>query len=275
MKLNRLLAGSALALAVGLPGLAAAKVEPSLELVQPLADYKIYISEKLQKLVDDTTAFTAAIEAGELDKAKALYAPTRASYEAVEPVAELFGDLDAAIDARADDFEKREKDPNFTGFHRLEYGLWEKDSTKGLAPVADKLLADVTELQGRVVDLPLPPEKVVGGAADLMNEVAASKISGEEDRYSHSDLWDFQANVDGAEKIFELVEPLVAKDDPAFVQRVSANFKTVDDTLAKYRAGQGFELYDKLSESDRTVLSAAVNTLAEDLATLRGKLGLN
>ena len=108
-----------------------------------------------------------------------------------------------------------------------------------------------------------------------MEEVAATKISGEEDRYSHTDLWDFKANFDGSRKIFDLVRPLVEKDDSAFVTKVSGNFDKVDTTLAKYKTADGYQLYDKLTEDDRAVLAAAVNTLAEDLSTLRGKLGLN
>ncbi|AXV18272.1 EfeM/EfeO family lipoprotein (plasmid) [Neorhizobium sp. SOG26] len=246
-----------------------------LDLVEPIADYKIYVSEKLDKLVEDTEAFTAAVKAGDVEKAKSLFAPTRLSYEAIEPIAELFSDLDASIDSRADDYEKQEQDPAFPGFHRIEYGLWEKGSTKDLDPVADQLLADVKALRERITDLALPPEKVVGGAAVLMEEVAATKISGEEDRYSHTDLWDFKGNFDGADKIFQLVRPLVEKQDPAFVQKVAGNFATIETTLAKYKEGDGYKSYDKLTDDDRNVLSAAVNTLAEDLSTLRGKLGLD
>lgn len=252
---------------------ASAAVEPR-ALVAPVADYKIYVTEKVQKLVTDTRAFTDAVKAGDLAKAKALFAPTRMSYEAIEPIAELFSDLDAAIDSRADDHEQAEKDPGFVGFHRIEYGLFELNSTEGLAPYADKLMADVTELQKRIASLTFPPEKVVGGAAVLMEEVAATKISGEEDRYSHTDLWDFQANFDGSRKIFELFRPLLGKDDKAFVEKVDANFATVDKILAKYKMADGFQTYDKLTDADRKVLAAAVNTLAEDLSTLRGKLGL-
>ena len=150
-----------------------------------------------------------------------------------------------------------------------------KNSTEGLSDIADKLLADVKDLDGRIAKLTFPPEKVVGGAASLMEEVAATKISGEEDRYSHTDLWDFKANFDGSQRIFNLVKPLLAPKDPEFVKTVSANFQVVDDTLAKYKTAQGYELYDKLSPPDRTTLAAKVNTLAEQLSTLRGKLGLN
>lgn len=253
---------------------AQAAVSP-LELVGPISDYKIYVTENVRQLVADTRVFTAAVKAGDIEKAKKLYGPTRTSYEKIEPVAELFSDLDKAIDSRADDHEKAEKDPTFEGFHRIEYALWTQKSAKGLAPVADKLLANVLELQKRLGALTFPPEKVVGGAAVLMEEVAATKISGEENRYSHTDLWDFQANFEGAHKIVELLRPLVAKENKAFSDKTDANFMVVFDTLAKYRAKDGsFETYSKLSASDRKMLAGKVNTLAEDLSKLRGMLGL-
>jgi iron uptake system component EfeO len=255
-------------------GAARAEVSP-LDLVAPLADYKIFVSEKLEKLATDTKSFTDAIKAGDLGRAKSLYAPTRYSYEMIEPIAELFSDLDGSIDSRADDHEKREQDPDFIGFHRLEYGLFAHNSTEGLAPFADKLMADVLELKSRVADLVFPPEKVVGGATALLEEVAATKISGEEDRYSHTDLWDFKANVEGAQKIFDLTRPLIEKDEAAFVKKVADNLEMVDRTLAKYKTPEGYQTYDKLSDQDRRALAAVVNTLAEDLSTLRGKLGLD
>jgi len=247
--------------------------EPSLDLVAPIAEYKLYVSENTEQLVSDTQAFVAAVKAGEIEKAKALFAPTRLSYEKIEPVAELFADLDAPIDARADDYEKAEADPGFTGFHRIEYALWVEGKTDHIAPVADKLEADVTELAKRIDSLTFPPAVVVGGAAVLMDEVAATKISGEEDRYSRTDLWDFQGNFEGAKKIVDLFGPLV--EDHEFIASVEGNFAKVTETLEKYREGEGFVSYEKLSDADRKRLSALVNTLAEDLSTLRARLGLS
>lgn len=264
-----LLKATALCAAIASPALAQ---QASLDLVGPISDYKLYVSENADKLVADTTAFTAAVKAGDLDKAKSLYAGARVGYERIEPIAELFSDLDVSMDARADDFEAAEKDPKFTGFHRIEYALWDEKSTDGVQGTADRLLTDVIDLQGRIEGLTFPPQVVVGGAAVLMEEVAATKISGEEDRYSHTDLWDIRANVDGSQKIYELVKPLL--NDSAFTTKVDANFATVDAILDKYREGEGYALYDKLTAEDRNVLAAAVNTLAEDLSNLRGKLGL-
>jgi iron uptake system component EfeO len=247
-----------------------------LDLVQPVADYKVYVSKGVNRLVEDTVKFTTAVKAGDLKQAQELYAPTRFHYEMIEPIAELFSDLDGSIDSRADDHEKKEADNGFTGFHRIEYGLFEKRSTDGLAPVADKLNADVADLQKRIAGLTVPPEKMVGGAAALIEEVGSTKITGEEDRYSHTDLWDFKANVDGASKIVELLRPFTVKADKDLSNKVDANFETVEKILAKYKtANGGYESYDKLTPEDRTALQGPVTTLAEDLSKLRGTLGLN
>ncbi len=277
MTFSRLLATASLSLGLIASASVAAQAETaSLDLVGPLAEYKIYVAENTSQLVKDTTAFVAAIKSGDVEEAKALFAPTRTSYEKVEPIAELFADLDVSIDARADDYEKGEADPTFTGFHRIEYGLWEKNSTDGLEEVADRLLADIIELDNRINGLTFPPETVAGGAAALMEEVAATKVSGEEDRYSGTDLWDFDANFAGSRKIFDLMKPLVVDSDPEFVATVEANFAAVDKVLATYQTESGgYVTYSNLTDDDRTLLTAKVNTLAEDLSTLRGKLGLD
>lgn len=244
------------------------------KLAQPLADYKVYVQGEAKVLVEKTDAFVAAVKAGEIDKAKAMFADTRTHYERIEPIAELFGELDPAIDAREDDF-KSVTDPEFTGFHRIEYALWEKNSVDDVKETADKLAADVKALAAEIDALNFPPHKVVGGAAVLIEEVAGSKISGEEDRYSKTDLSDFKANVEGAEKIVELFRAVINEKDPALLQTVDGNLKTVNDILAKYKTADGFQTYDKLSEEDRKNLAAPINTLAEELAKFRGTLGLN
>ncbi len=251
---------------------ASTKVAPG-DLVGPISDYKIWVGTEVEALLGATKSFAEAVKAGDLAKAQQLYAPARVHYERIEPIAELFSDLDKSIDVRADDFAQKEADPNFTGFHRIEYGIFAKKSTEGLSPLADKLVADVGELQTRIKGLTVPPDKVVGGAATLIEEVAKTKISGEEDRYSRTDLWDFQANVDGAKKIHDLLRPLTDKANPKLVTRVDGNFAKVDKLLAKYALPQGgFESYEKLSKKDRTALKGPVTALAEDLSKLRGLL---
>ena len=145
------------------------------KLAQPLADYKVFVQGEAKVLVEKTDAFVAAVKAGEIDKAKAMFADTRTHYERIEPIAELFGELDPAIYAREDDF-KTVTDPEFTGFHRIEYALWEKNSVDDVKETADKLAADVKALAAEIDALNFPPHKVVGGAAVLIEEVAARRF---------------------------------------------------------------------------------------------------
>lgn len=253
----------------------AEKANAVLSLSNAITEYKTYVTAQTTELVKATKAFTDAVKAGEVEKAKSLYAPTRQYYERIEPIAELFSDLDGSIDAREDDYEQKAADPKFTGFHRLEKALFGDNSAKGMDKYADQLYSDVVDLQKRIDALAFPPSKVVGGAAGLIEEVAASKISGEEDRYSHTDLWDFQANIDGAQKIVDLLRPQLQKENSELLAKVDANFKKVDAILAKYRTKTGFETYDKLTDADRNALKGPITTLAEDLAQLRGILGLD
>ncbi len=246
-----------------------------LDLVGPIAEYKVYVLQEVAALVAATKNFVDAIRIGDLAKAQALYAPTRVHYERIEPIAELFSDLDTSIDVRADDFEKKEEDPEFGGFHRIEMLLFRDKVTKPGVPYADKLMTDVQTLHARIKELAIPPKNMVGGAAELIEEVAATKISGEEDRYSHTDLSDFQANVEGAQKIYLLLKPMTIRANPDLAKRVEANFAKVDSLLAKYRTATGFQTYDHLTDSDRTALKGPITTLAEDLSELRGALGVD
>jgi iron uptake system component EfeO len=255
---------------------ASAREPSALDLVGALAEYKVYVAKEVGDLVEQTKRFAEAIKAGKLDEARNLYAPTRQHFERIEPVAELFSDLDKSMDARADDFELKENDPAFVGFHRIEKALFADKSTAGMQPLADRLVRDTQDLQGRLDGLTIPPAKMVSGASDLIEEVASTKISGEEDRYSGTDLSDFQANVDGAQKIFNLLRPLIAKRNSELEARIRTNFLKVDTLLGRYRGQEGqFQNYDKLSASDRNALKGAITALAEDLSQLRGTLGLD
>ena len=249
-------------------------IDPA-ELVEPIAMYKLYVSEQTEQLVADTRRFVEVVKAGDNETAAQLYAPGRQSWERIEPIAELFSDLDASMDARADDYKGGESDPGFTGWHRLEYAIFSEKSLEGMDEIADRLMADTLDLQARIADLPLEPRAVVGGPAVLIEEVAATKISGEENRYSGTDLWDFRANVDGSQKIVELFRPLIERANPALLADIDANFATVDQALETYRRGDGWAHYGEVTDADRNTLKGAITALAEQLAQLRGTLGVD
>ena len=240
-----------------------------------ITDYKGYVAGEVDQLVVKTKTLVEAVKAGKLEAAQKAYAPAHLYYERIEPVAEVFDDLDKSMDSRADDYEKKEADPKFAGYHRIEYALFEKKSTDGLNDYADKLMKDALDLQSRLSKLRITPKVLVGGAAELIEEVASKKISGEEDRYSKTDLWDFQANLDGAQKIVALLRSDIKARDPELLSRIEANFAKVDQGLSKYKSGEGFESYDALKPDDQKALKGPITVLAEDLAKLRGTLGID
>ncbi|GAN46601.1 iron transporter [Methylobacterium radiotolerans] len=244
------------------------------ELAAALAAYRTYVVAQADAFVRETARFVAAIQAGQLAEARRLYAPARAPYERIEPVAALFPELIKRLDVRSDEFELRERDPAFVGFHRLEMVLFTLSTTEGLGEIAERLAAETVTLRDRIAALAIPPAKAVGAASALIEGIAATKISGEEERYSRTDLWDFQANIEGSKVVFTLLRPLLSDRD--FVARVERSYKRVEDLLARYRSPDGgFQSYDNLTARDRNALKGPITLLAEDLSTLRGRLGLD
>jgi len=228
--------------------------------------YRTYIETKTDQLVARTRVFTAAVLAGDQERARSTFAWAREPYEAIEPVAEAFGDLDPEIDARANDVPAN----TWTGFHRLEKALWVDRSLAGMAPVATKLRADVAKLHALVRTVELDPAQIANGATELLGEVSKSKITGEEDRYSHTDLWDFRSNVDGAQAAFVALRPLLAERDPALAALIAARFGAVDRALDPYRRGSGFVPYTDLDDNDTRTLSSTIDALAEPLSKVAG-----
>jgi iron uptake system component EfeO len=245
------------------PTAVAETVQPSSPRVEAVvADYRGYLQENADELVATTEPFVAAVVAGNLAEAKELYAAPRIPYERIEPVADSFGSLDPKIDARENDVAGGE----FEGFHRIEKALWEEGTTAGMAPVAKQLQADVEALAVKVKAVELQPVQIAEGAVGLLGEVSASKITGEEERYSHIDLVDFEANVEGSEAAFEAVKPLLDQSDPDLAGEVEADFKMVFNSLEPYRTEDGFVSYTELTKADTKKLALAIDTLAEKLS---------
>jgi iron uptake system component EfeO len=244
-------------------GSASAAAPVDTTLTTAVASYQAYVENQANSLVPATKAFTDAVKAGDIEKAKPLFAPARAFYEQIEPIAESFGDLDPEIDARDGDV-----DPGtpWTGFHRIEKAIWMDKNIKDMGPIADKLLVDVTKLRGLVKTVKLQPAQIANGAVDLLGEVAKSKITGEEDRYSHTDLWDFEANVAGAREAFQVLEPVLKIKDPALATTLNERFAAVLTALSKYQQGPGYVDYSTVDAAGRRALTSVVDALAEPLS---------
>ncbi|WP_072806999.1 iron uptake system protein EfeO [Rhodococcoides yunnanense] len=232
--------------------------------------YKRYVVSQVDALQETTATFVDAVKSGNIEAAKAQFPITRSYYERIEPVAESFpDDLDPRIDLREPDVEPG---ATWTGFHRIEKDLW----TQGLQPdtnaMADQLQADITELSEKIKadDFAVDPIQVAGGAQGLLDEVAKTKISGEEDFFSHTDLYDFQANVDGSQAAVAAVRPIIDQNNAELGTTIDTRFAELDAELAKYRSGDGFVFYDTVTEPQRQELSNKIDALSAEVSQVQG-----
>ncbi|KAB1980468.1 iron uptake system protein EfeO [Streptomyces triticiradicis] len=248
-----------------------AKRDPRLD--KAVAAYREYAQEQADATLPKAETFAKAVKAGDIEAAKKVFADSRLGWERTEPVAESFGDIDPKVDVREDGLEDGQ-DPvkDWTGWHRLEKSLWQDkkigDREKQLA---DQLVTDLTDWQKRVGKAEITPTSMANGAKELLDEVASGKVTGEEDRYSHTDLTDFKGNVEGAQKAYELLKPVAAENDAALTAELDKQFAALSTLLDKYRTDKTsyvFTSYDKVGKADRKELQDAVNALAEPLSKL-------
>ncbi|MFI5792099.1 iron uptake system protein EfeO [Streptomyces sp. NPDC051677] len=248
-------------------GAAGAQRDPRLD--KAVAAYRSYAQTQADETLPKVATFVAAVKAGNIEAAKKAYAPSRIGWERTEPVAESFGDIDPLVDTRADGLEAGQK---WTGWHRLEKSLWQdKKLTAEDKTLADQLVTDLTDWKQRVGKAVITPTSMANGAKELLDEVATGKVTGEEETYSHTDLVDFKANVEGAQQAYELLKPVAQENDAALVTELDKQFAALNALLDKYRpntTSYDFTSYDKVGAADRKALSDAVNALAEPLSKL-------
>ena len=272
--------GNGIRSALKVTGTAASPAPLSAQLAAAVTNYRGYVEAEATALVTTTEPFVAAVKAGDVTKAKSLYAAPRTHYERIEPVAESFGDLDPLIDERVADVTAGQQ---FVGFHRLEQDLWKTGDISKDGTIADQLLVNVQKLAAIVPDAqqtPITPLIMANGAKSLLDEVAKSKVTGEEENYSHIDLTDFAANVDGSKYAYTELRPVLLASAPALVQTLDTRFATITTALAAHastaadnaKTGVPYVLYTTLSPADIKALAVEVDALSEPLGQIAGAL---
>ncbi len=246
----------------------AKELSDSKELKKAADSYERYVHSQTGALVEKSQEFVDAVQAGKVDEAKRLFPVARTYWERIEPVAEMFGDLDPAVDEREPDVEPGTE---FTGFHRIEKQLWVAGNAKGMKPVSDKLMTDINEIVRLSEAEPLTALELAQGSKGLLDEVATGKITGEEDEFSHTDLWDFKANIEGSQAAIAALRPVLEEQDPALVKLLDERFAALDKELNQYQNEDGtWTSYDQLSKDQVKRLSNAVAALSEPISKVAG-----
>ncbi|MDO4897971.1 MAG: iron uptake system protein EfeO [Rothia sp. (in: high G+C Gram-positive bacteria)] len=246
---------------------------------EAVSQYTAYVKDQIEQLKTKTDEFAAAYKSGDDERARSLYAAARLHFERVEPVAESFGDLDPKLDAREADLEEGQP---WTGWHRAEKDLWAPSAeanggkqytaltSQQRSELADQLVADTQSLYEQTRELDITVDQITNGAKGLLDEVAATKVTGEEEVWSHTDLSDFQGNIDGARVAFDTVRPIVEGKDAALAADLDTKFAAVQQLLDQYRRGETFVSYTDLTEQQVRELSDAIDALSEPLSKLTG-----
>ena len=237
--------------------------------------YAKYVNTQVAALLTAAQEFDKTLPGTNLAAAQAAYMKARPFYEKIEPVAESFvigkDSIDADIDVRAGDVPASQ----WRGFHRIEKALFQQKTLAGMGAYGDKLVADIQRLQKLTTGLAYKPTELANGAQSLLDEVSSSKITGEEERYSHIDLLDFANNDEGAEQAFAQLQPALQKIDPALTASIAANFTALDKLVESYRTttnASGYKLYTELTAADKRKLAAAVKAVQEPLSKVASKV---
>jgi iron uptake system component EfeO len=245
--------------------------------VGALAEYRVFLSLEAGTLEDAANSLASAIDAGDRTQAQALYVQAHQSYKRIEPMAELFADIDTRLNARANYFEQREADPAFTGFHRIEYGLFgaseQQKDVRQLKPVADQLLIDIGQLRERLQALNVPPERLAGASSKLLRREADNLAGEGEDHYSHAEVANLQGTWDGTKKIADLLAPLLIKASPELNQAITQRFDELRAALDSHLNADASGA-KPLDAAQRQALAKHVLALANELGKVNGVLGL-
>lgn len=254
----------------------AEKVKPPLKaFIGPLSEYKVYLAVQSGQMARAIGALSTAIDASDMDAAKSAYAAARTAYRHVEAVSGRIADLENAIDPVATYLAGREQDPAFTGFHRIEFGLWREGSVAGLKPVADKLAADAAMLRDRLKAVKFEPTDLAGNAAREARRLAEGPVISGDNLYANDEVVEFAAAVDGLEKPVSLLVPLVTEASPDVAKATTDAFAAVRAELGKLSGSDAAPIiYSDVSPDARKALAADLVALADTIDRINPALGL-
>lgn len=255
---------------------AAAASEVSLrKFLGPLAEYRVYLVMQGNAAVKSAEKLRDAIAASDLDAARAAWSDARLPYRRIEPLAFRISDLENAIDPTATYLHGREADAGFTGYHRIEYGLFSQNSTEGLMPVAERLVSDLETLAARLKAMELDPRLLLSLPGGMATQLAESQVPLGENAYAMNDLQDLNASVEGIGKLVALLRSVVAPVEPALDAELGNDLQKLQQDLTALKAGDDWPPYTRITQDQRKTLADDLARLSASLERLQPVIGMN
>ncbi|MFC9628706.1 iron uptake transporter permease EfeU [Streptomyces mirabilis] len=239
------------------------------DLAAPLAAYRAYVDQGLADLQTKTHTLQSDLDADKLDQARKDWLPAHTRYASLGAAYGTFADFDAKINGRTAGLAGGVDDPAFTGFHRIEYGLWHGQSAATLAPYAKQLAADVDALRKDFPKQDFDPADLPLRSHEILENTLHHELSGNADYGSGSELATTEANLDGTRELLTLLRPLIDKRNAKVIPAVDTWMRRTEQLVLAQRAEDGtWTPLDKLSDTDRQRLDGAVGQLLEELAPI-------
>ncbi|MGW2369599.1 iron uptake transporter permease EfeU [Streptomyces sp. NPDC001667] len=251
-------------------GAAAKAVVPVSEkdLAAPLATYKEYVDKGLATLTDQTGRLDQDIESGDLDAARKDWLTAHLSYSSLGAAYGTFQDFDKKINGRTAGLADGVKDKDFTGFHRLEYGLWHGQSADDLRGPAQQLAKDTDGLRKAFPDQDFDPGDLPLRTHEILENTLQFELTGDADQGSGTTLATADANLAGTRELLDVLRPLLTARDTKLLPTVDADIARVQKLLDAAHHDDRWTPVDKLDAGDRARLNGATGQLLEDLAPI-------
>ena len=237
------------------------------DMIVPSKEYHAYVTTGLVTLVKQTKALNAAIQAGQLAQAKQAWLPAHLTYEGLGAAYGTFGDFDGEIDTRADGLAGGVNDPQFTGFYRIEYGLWHGQSAAQLKGPAAALLHSVLALQAAFPAMEIDFLDIGLRTHEILENALQFQLSGHDDYGSGTTLATTAANITGTEELLTILHPLLVPRYPG-LPGVYLWLGRLQSLLNAQHHGSAWTPVSQLPTATREQIDAAASQSLQELAPI-------
>ncbi|MEV8523877.1 iron uptake transporter permease EfeU [Streptomyces sp. NPDC052000] len=236
------------------------------DLAAPLTAYKQYVGQGLTTLVAQTRQLSDDIAGGNLDAARTDWLTAHRTYASLGAAYGTFQDFDKKINGRTAGLPDGVNDKDFTGFHRVEYGLWHGQSASDLAAPAAHLAEDSAGLQKAFPAQDFAPGDLPLRTHEILENTLQFELTGDADQGSGTSLATADANLAGTRELLGVLRPLLVSRDAQLLPRIDADIARVQKLLDAAHHDQSWTPVDRLDAAARTRLNGATGQLLEDLA---------